>query len=183
MAVSCLLLCTDYLGDLVLRSSPRPIFGRSRPFVGDRGTRTLSVCVSGCLSVCLSVLPASRYSNNILAEAGSNFTTCNCTRIIRFHANDKLGFAWKPGQNIQNLAIFNEASENVREARKGQETPVLNPTKARRRPSATPAIRCWRRSGDVCRSPPCATAKPPSWLQSARTRIAPARAAAAGRAR
>ena len=34
---------------------------------------------------------------------------------LRFNANDKVGFAWKPGQNIQNSAIFNEASENVRE--------------------------------------------------------------------
>ena len=135
-AVSCLLLCTDYLGDLVLRSSPRPMFGRSRPFVGDRGTRPLSVCASGCLSVCLSCPLVGMFSNNILAETGSkgihsehfrpslqNFTTCNCTRIIRFHANDTLGFVWKPGQNIQNLAIFNEASENVREARKGQGRP------------------------------------------------------------
>ena len=42
---------------------------------------------------------------------------------LRFHANDKVGFAWKPGQNIQNSAIFNEASENVRGARKCQGRP------------------------------------------------------------
>ena len=83
MAVSCLLLCTDYLGHLVLRSNPRPILGRSRPFLGDRGTRTLSVCVSGCLSVCLSCP---------LVGIGTTFWLKLAARIFRTSQTQLPGF-------------------------------------------------------------------------------------------
>ena len=73
-----------------------------------------SVCVSSCLSVCLS-RPLVGIRTTFWLKLAAISPRATVQESLRFHANDKVGFAWKPGQNIQNSAIVNEASENVRE--------------------------------------------------------------------